>query len=143
MRFRLRTLLIAVAVVPALVSLGWYVLGFGNETYRRALRADSTIRDELLSATPRGTSAQKVLSYVVNELAHEEPADGYYEWVRAYDASTGRVSSIVPTDDRTIEVIVGERSAGFMMVELVSATWHFDGNDLVSDITVERYTFGP
>jgi hypothetical protein len=54
MRYRVRTLLIVVAIIPLIIAAAWYWLGFGNEIYRRTLRADSVIREELLAATPPG-----------------------------------------------------------------------------------------
>ena len=142
MRYRLRTLLIVLAVAPLIIASAWYLLGFGNETYRLTRKADSAIRDELLAKTPVGSPAAKVLSYVVNELAHEAPINGFYDWVRAHEVSAGEFS-VVPTLDRNIKAIVGMRSSGFMMTEYVKATWHFDSNHQVSDITVERYALGP
>jgi len=142
MRYRLRTLLIVLAVGPLIIAAAWYLLGFGNETYRRTLRADSAIRNELLAKTPVGTPASKVLAYVVNEVAHEGEVSAYYNWARAHEASTGTFS-VNRTDDRTIEAIVGERSVLPLLVEDVTATWHFDDNDRVSDITVERNGYGP
>lgn len=142
MQFRLRTLLIVVAITPLICAAAWYLFGFGSDTYRRTLRADSANREELLAATPPGTPALKVLSYVVHDLGHEG-AQGNWEWKRAYDASTGQRCDVTPIDERTVVATVGKRTVGPLEVENVDATWHFDDNDQVSDITVERYTFGP
>ena len=140
-RYSLRTLLIALGVAPLLITAAWYLLGFGDQTYRRALKADLVIRDELLEATPRGTNAADVVLYVDRELAHVH-AEAYSKWVWAYRDSIGRAPLIIPTTTRKIRVIVGQRSKQFPLTEHVQATWHFDGNDKVTDIIIERHAFG-
>lgn len=142
MRYRLRTLLILLAIVPLVLAGGWYFGGCGKVGVSRYSQ-DAAIRRKLLAHTPPGASATDVISFVFNSLRHEEPVDCYSDYLRAFESSTGRSVPAVPTGTKTIQVIVTEWPADFMLSELVIAVWHFDGRDRARDITIERRTMGP
>src|SRR5690349_7410652 len=101
MGYRFRTLLIA-SVFVAIIAAAWYFESFGNEIYRRSLRTDAAIRNELLSYTPPGTPGVKVLAYVLNELEYVPPVKAPHRWVREYDAS-------LLTSNSRIEAVAGDR----------------------------------
>jgi hypothetical protein len=124
--YNLRTLLISVAVIPPMIAAVWYLLGYGNETYRRSLRADSVIRDELLAATPPGTPASKVIAYANRELEYG-PSDSYSD-------------SFLAGKPGTRSATVGLRAVHFAATEYVTATWHFDANNRLTDISIARRT---
>jgi hypothetical protein len=142
MRYRLRTLLLMAALIPPAIAAAWYFGGCGKVGVSRYSQ-NAAIRSKLLAHTPPGTSAVDVLSFVITSLRHQEPVDCYFEYLQAYEASTAQSAPVVPTNSKTIEVIVTEWPAAWMMSELVIATWHFDDKNRVSDITIQRRTTGP
>lgn len=104
--------------------------------------ADAKLREELLAKTPRGTSAPDVLAFVADlELPKRAQCTGYGQWVRNYEASTGRRTSLIPADDRTIEAMVKIEKV-VLGDDIVKAIWHFDESDRLTDITIDRYTIG-
>ena len=143
-RYKLRTLLIVLAFLPAsIAAVWWYVAGFGDEIYRRSLRTNVAIRNELLAYTPLGTPGAEVLEFVLNKLKCVPPAKAPHGWVHEYDKSLLNIgSSVLPeAGGRTIRVTIGRRIT--IGEERVDATWHFDENNKVNDITVERYRTFP
>lgn len=142
MRYSLRRLLLILAITPPVLALGWYCGGCGKVGVSRYSQ-DAAIRSKLLAHTPPGTSASDVIVFVFDSLRHEEPVDVHFEYLEAFEASTGRQVPAVPTEAKTIEVIVTEWPADFMMSELVIAIWHFDEKGCVRDITIERRNIGP
>ena len=76
----------------------------------------------------------------VSSVGHER-GNAYYKWVQTYSTSTGRKSDLEPTDDRTISLTTRSRPTG-KAEEHVRAIWHFDENDRVTDISIERNAIG-
>jgi hypothetical protein len=145
--FTLRRLLLTAAIVPPLVAAVWYWFDMGRV---HAGSDANKARTKLLYYTPPGTSAKEVIRFVANDLHHAGPGQGsaYYRYLQDYRASTGKDVNLTPaenqaTGERTIEVIVSSLPAGFMVASEVMATWHFDKQDKLVDITTEGYGIGP
>jgi hypothetical protein len=144
--FTLRRLLLAAAIVPPLIAALWYWFDLGRV---HAGSDANKARTKLLSYTPPGTTAKEVIRFVADDLHQAGPGQGsaYYRYLQDYRASTGKDANLVPTDsitgERTIEAIVSSLPAGFMMASEVMATWHFDKQDKLVDITTMGYGIGP
>jgi hypothetical protein len=110
--------------------------------------SDAAIRQQLLSHTPKGTPAVDVLEFVMAKLDHENYVDAYSEYVDTLESRTGKRSGAIRTTasiytGNSISAIVSERAAGFFLSELIVAYWHFDDQDRVAGITIDRHCLGP
>jgi len=145
-RFTLRQLLLTAAVFPPLIAAVWYCFDLGRV---HTGSEENAVRKKLLTYTPPGASAMQVLAFVVNDLHRSGQGNAYHQYLEDYRASTGRDDDLqlTPTGDeftgeRTIEVVVSSRPSGLVTHE-VSATWHFDAQDRLTDITTRSYGIGP
>jgi len=148
-RFTLRRLLLAAAFLPPLMAAVWFCFDFGKV---HAGSDENAVRKKLLAYTPRGTNAMEVMEFVVNDLHRPSAAHGeaYERYVKEYRALTGRKDdfNLWPlgendyTHERTIEVAVSGRAAGLLVAHVIEATWHFDDQDRLVDITTNSYGIG-
>jgi len=144
-RFSLRSILLVAAILPPLLAAVWYWFDFGKV---HAGGEGKAARKMLLAHTPPGSSPDTVLDFVVNKLHRNGQGDAYYKYLRAYEASTGKMDNQLTAADlitapRTISVVVSSRPSSFMIAHEVSATWHFDDQDRLVDITTMEYGIGP
>jgi len=140
-RFALGRLLLIAAILPPVIAALWYLGGVGKI---HSGSEEKAAREKLLTYTPPGSSPKEVLSFVVNDLYRAGQVNAYHEYLRDYEASTGtQVNNITPTDYRTVEVIVSSWPDGLLSAHEVSATWHFDREDQLTDITTNSYSIGP
>jgi hypothetical protein len=145
-RFTLRRLLLTAAILPPAFAGVWYFFDLGKF---HTGSNENAVRKKLLGYTPPGTSPDKVLDFVVNKLHRSGQGDAYYKYLRSYEASTGRMDNqLTPTDamygdPRTISVVVSSWPAGLMLAHEVEATWHFDAQDRLVDVTTRSYGIGP
>jgi hypothetical protein len=139
MRFKLSTFLIMAAVAPILIAAICYMAGCNN----LANQTDQVIRSKLTKLTPRGTTAVDAIAQILASVQYDSGSAADADFLIAHEAATGTRAPLTPTDDRNIEHIVGSRSAGFMLKEIVIATWLFDDQDRVTEISIARRTYGP
>jgi len=129
--------------VSMLLCTGLIVSACVGVAHVRVSQSNSEIRQKLFVQTPKGTSGVDVLSFVVGTLKPRDRVNAYFRYVDAIEASTGNRPPVVPTTQRTIRVVLEERSSGLLTSKLVIALWNFDDSDRVTDITIERQTMGP
>ncbi|QDU29236.1 hypothetical protein ETAA8_43430 [Anatilimnocola aggregata] len=127
LRFKLSKLLAVTTFMPVIIAAAFY-LGGCNQVVHSG-QSDQLIRRRLLTGTPRGTSAKDVLAFIAKNFN-----DG---------AGSQVLPSLAPNEQRTIEAVVARGSAGYMLAELVTATWHFDDQDRVTYILISRSHYGP
>jgi hypothetical protein len=142
-RYRLRPLLILVAVAPVLLAAVWYCGGFGEYFSEFSARhSDTDIRAQLLKHTPPGTRAEDVIKFALNNDPSGEHVSAYWNYF-LYERPT-RANEFLPyPNQREIKTVISTRSVHFLMAEIVTATWHFDEKDHLTDITIDRATMGP
>jgi len=84
----------------------------------------------------------------MTKLDHENYVDAYSQYVNALESRTGKRSGAIRSTanfhtGNSISAIVSERAVGFLLSELIVADWHFDDQDRVADITIDRHCLGP
>ena len=127
------------AVAPLLIAGICYVAGCNS----LANQKDHVIQSKFIKLTPPGTTAVDAISKILASVQFDGGSAADADFLIAHEAATGKRAPLTPTDDRNIELVVGRRSAGFMLEEIVIATWHFDDQDRVTGISITRRTYGP
>ena len=102
-------------------------------------RTEKVIRDNLLKKTPIGSSADKVLQFILTDLKHEHNTEPYYnEAAPAMDL--GPQGYTIPIGKKSIEVQLDTYWSvpGFPVRKSVFASWAFNENNKLTDILVHK-----
>src|SRR5262245_2753208 len=76
-RYRLRTLLILVAIAPVVLAVAWYWWHGGDFGPHRS---DADIRARLLQYTPLKTKAEDVLRFVLKDYRRRQYVQTYWNY---------------------------------------------------------------
>jgi len=138
-------LLLSAAILPPLIAIA-FVRGEDKSGGRFRIdgaSSDEEIRRKLLERTPPGTSGADALSFVIDTLQPLRNVTAYSGYIREYKRPKPKKPEVFRTDSRIIFACVAERPVSLLSSERVEARWHFNDNDQLTDITVERMTIGP
>ena len=142
MRYRLRTIIV-LAAIPLLGAAAWYVMAKDRVTIS-SWSTDDSIRRTLLEHTPVGSSPRTVIAFIHDSLSPKGHIEADSVYLDDYENATGKKIKAVPwTRKRFIRAVVAERPRGFLVTEEVTAKWHFDQNDRLTDISIDRHGLGP